>query len=122
MLPSGLNEILRNLNWKGFFGKGEYSRGQPILNEINKKLSDPHNPELNEFSLNQSDICMTMSNERLVILFNFLIDKSVSDWAKQLKHLFKGYFCKFFLFKYINKMNLLFTRYGCLEFNSKMIS
>ena len=48
---------------KGYFGKGEFSRGEPILNKKNEAESNPNDITIEEFSLNLKNITF-MTNEK----------------------------------------------------------
>jgi hypothetical protein len=55
---------------KGFFGKGEYSRGNPILNE---NLNTTRSDEIN-ISITSDDIVSTMSVDKYKIsMFKFIL-------------------------------------------------
>ena len=55
--------------FKGYFGKGEFSRGEPVLNKKNEtKVTNESNTEdlnIEELSLNTKNI-IPMTNEKLI--------------------------------------------------------
>lgn len=83
---------------KGFFGKGEYSKGVPSLNENNnKRVNESDDPD--EYSMNSRNITNTISNEKYFYfieskhfsssLFVLILDTRINLTGKILKRIIR---------------------------------